>query len=123
MGSLDIAKEGYEAFSRGDMAKFMALCDDDIEWIYYGSVPWAGSFRGHGEVMRFFGILAGAIEISAFGPDEFIVSEDDVAVTGRTSARIQSSRALYENRWAHFMKMRNGKLARFIGYDTTPLTA
>ena len=76
MGSLDITKEGYDAFSRGDMAKFMSLCDDDIEWIYYGSVPWAGSFRGHGEVMRFFGILAGALEIRAFGPDEFIVSED-----------------------------------------------
>jgi ketosteroid isomerase-like protein len=51
------------------------------------------------------------------------VSEDDVAVTGRTSAQIRSSGALYENRWAHFMKMHNGKLARFIGYDTTPLTA
>ena len=32
MGSLDIAKEGYDAFSRGDMAKFMSLCDDNIEW-------------------------------------------------------------------------------------------
>jgi len=123
MGSLDIVKEGYETFSRGDMAKFMALCDDDIEWIYYGSVPWAGSFRGQGEVMRFFGILAGAIEIRAFGPDEFIVSENDVAVTGHTSAQIQSSGALYENRWAHFMKIRDGKLTRFIGYDTMPLTA
>jgi ketosteroid isomerase-like protein len=123
MGSLDIAKEGYNAFSRGDMAKFMSLCDDNIEWIYYGSVPWKGDFRGRDEVMRFFGILAGAVEIRAFGPDEFVASEDDVAVTGRTSAQIRSSGGTFENRWAHFIKVRDGKWARFIGYDTTPLSA
>jgi uncharacterized protein len=123
MGSLDIAKEGYDAFSRGDMAKFMSLCDDNVEWTYFGSVPWAGAFRGRDDVMRFFGVLAGAVAIRAFGPDEFIASEGDVAVTGRTSAQIRSSDATYENRWAHFIKIRNGKWARFIGYDTTPLTA
>jgi ketosteroid isomerase-like protein len=41
MRNLEIAKEAYDAFSRGDMAKFTSLCDEDIEWIYYGSVPWA----------------------------------------------------------------------------------
>jgi ketosteroid isomerase-like protein len=123
MNSLDIAKEGYDAFSHGDMAKFMSLCDENIEWIYFGSVPWAGTFRGSGEVMRFFGLLAGAIEIRTFGPDEYVASGDDVAVTGRTSAHVRSSGAAHENRWAHFIRIKNGKLARFIGYDTTPLMA
>jgi len=121
MRNVEIAKEAYDAFSRGDMAKFTSLCDEDIEWIYYGSVPWAGSFRGHGDVMRFFGILANAIEIQAFVTDEFVAGEDEVAIRGHTSARIiRSSGGLYENQWAHFMKLRDGKLARFIGYDTTP---
>ncbi len=80
MRNLEIAKEAYDAFSRGDMAKFTSLCDEDIEWIYYGSVPWAGSFQGHGDVMRFFGILANAIEIQAFVTDEFVAGEDEVAI-------------------------------------------
>jgi ketosteroid isomerase-like protein len=123
MGSLDIAKEGYEAFSRGDMAKFMSLCGDNIEWVYHRSVPWAGTFRGRDEVMRFFGVLAGAVEIRAFGPDEFVAGEGDVAVAGRTSAQIRPSGATFENRWAHFIKIRDGKWVRFVGYDTTPLSA
>ena len=121
MSNLDIVHEGYAAFGRGDMQTFMGLCDPAIEWVYWGAVPWAGQFRGHDEVMRFFGIIAKTLEFEAFEPSQFIVDGDNIAVLGRTAASVKGSGGRFDNNWAHVITMRGGKLVRYVGYDTSAI--
>ena len=121
MSNLDIVHEGYAAFGRGDIPGLLGLCDAKIEWVYYGSVPWAGSFPGHEGVGRFFGILASTLNFEVFEPQEFIVGDDKVAVQGRTAATVKGSGKRFDNNWVHVFTIRDGKLTRYVGYDTTAL--
>jgi ketosteroid isomerase-like protein len=53
----DLLRRGYEAFGLGDIETVMALFADDIVWHVGGSNQLAGDYRGHEEVMGFFGRL------------------------------------------------------------------
>jgi uncharacterized protein len=53
----DLLRRGYEAFGAGDIETVMALFADDIVWHVGGSSQLAGDYRGHDEVMGFFGRL------------------------------------------------------------------
>jgi ketosteroid isomerase-like protein len=51
----DLLRRGYEAFATGDMNTVLALFDSDIRWHVGGSNQTSGDYRGHQEVMGFFG--------------------------------------------------------------------
>jgi uncharacterized protein len=121
MSSLDVVRDGYAAFGRGDIPGLLGMCDPAVEWVYHGSVPWAGSFSRHEGVARFFGILSNALDIETFEPREFIVGGDNVAVQGWTSAKVKVSGKKFDNHWAHVFTIRDGKLARYVGYDTSAI--
>jgi hypothetical protein len=53
----DLLRRGYEAFASGDMNTVLALFDDDIVWHIGGSNQTSGDYRGHQEVMGYFGKL------------------------------------------------------------------
>ena len=120
MSNLDVVREGYAAFQKGDIAGVLNLCDSAVEWSYHGSVPWAGQFPGRDEVQRFFGILADTIEFETFEPQEFVDGGENVAVFGRTVAKARGADERIEDHWAHLFTVRGSKIVRFVGYDTTP---
>ena len=47
--NIDILKDSYAAFGRGDLAAILRDVDPNVEWEEPGpkGIPWAGSFRGH----------------------------------------------------------------------------
>lgn len=51
----DLLRRGYAVFDSGDMNTVQALFDDDIAWHAGGSNQTTGDYRGHPEVMGFFG--------------------------------------------------------------------
>lgn len=53
----DLLRRGYEAFATGDMNTVLALFDSDISWHVGGSNQTSGDYRGHQEVLGFFGKL------------------------------------------------------------------
>lgn len=53
----DLLRRGYEAFGSGDMDTVLTLFDDGIVWHSGGSNQVTGDYRGHPEVMGFFGKL------------------------------------------------------------------
>jgi uncharacterized protein len=53
----DLLRRGYEAFGAGDMDTVLALFHPDIAWHNGGSNQTTGDYRGHQEVMGFFGRL------------------------------------------------------------------
>ena len=51
----ELLRRGYEAFAAGDMDTVLALFHPDIVWHIGGSNQTTGEYRGHQEVMGFFG--------------------------------------------------------------------
>ncbi|HEY8624076.1 MAG TPA: nuclear transport factor 2 family protein [Casimicrobiaceae bacterium] len=51
------ARQGYEAFSKGDMAAIGELLADDVVWHVGGSSPISGDYKGKDAVFGFFGKL------------------------------------------------------------------
>ena len=50
-----LIRGGYDAFARGDIPKVLELFADDIRWHVPGRSPLSGDYKGHGEVVGFFG--------------------------------------------------------------------
>jgi uncharacterized protein len=50
MSNVEVAREGYAAFARGDFDAALALLDEDVEWIVPGSSAVSGIFHGRAEV-------------------------------------------------------------------------
>lgn len=53
----ELLRTGYAAFGAGDIDTVMSLFADDIVWHVGGSSQLAGDYRGHQEVLGFFGKL------------------------------------------------------------------
>lgn len=51
------ARQGYEAFSKGDMATIGELLADDVVWHVGGNSPLSGDYKGKDAVFGFFGKL------------------------------------------------------------------
>lgn len=52
------AKDGYDAFSKGDAEEAMANISDSIEWVVSGDNSVSGTYSGKEEVGGFWGKLA-----------------------------------------------------------------
>ena len=86
--NVELVKEAYAAFGAGDLQKLLGLLTPDVVWEFPASkvIPWAGTFRGPGEVARFFAALMEHSEPEAFEPLHFVASDDRVLVRSTTIA-------------------------------------
>jgi ketosteroid isomerase-like protein len=111
-------REGYEAFSRGDLDTIREKFDPDITWVVGGRNPLAGTYRGIDEVFGFFGKLLEAtggtfkvrvIDVCANDRHAMCLTESTAEVEGQTLA--DEDMACYD--------MRDGKIvrARFFNGD------
>jgi len=96
--NVQIAKDTFAAFGRGDMQGLLALSAEGIEWIIPGEWPLAGTHRGHAGVPDVFHKISEMLEISFSEPREFVAQRDRVLVLGfsrgRTDSRKGCSRTL-----------------------------
>jgi ketosteroid isomerase-like protein len=123
--NIDILKDSYAAFGRGDLAAILRDVDPNVEWGETGpkEIPWAGSFRGHDGVKKFFATIDAEAEIHSFGPETFIADGNHVVVLG--SEKISSKRTgrTYECNWAHVFTLAGGKIVKFREYTDTAAVA
>jgi hypothetical protein len=121
--NIQLIKEAYAAFSRGDIPALLNTLTEDVDWFTPGPpdiLPYAGSRRGREGVAQFFAQLAEAEETELFEIQEFIAQGDKVAATGKYRGRIKASGQSYEGELAHIFTLKGGKIARFHEYiDTT----
>jgi ketosteroid isomerase-like protein len=119
MVNTEIAQRAYAAFGSGDMPALLAMCAPDIKWEYFGQVPWAEKYNGHDEVLRFFTILGSTLDFETFEPREFIEAKDAVTVIGGEKCTIRATGARYDNNhWVHIFYVQDGKISRYVGFDT-----
>lgn len=111
---LEVVKDVYVRFAAGDIAGFLSLCADDIEWVVNGpaSLEKCKAFRGRQGVQEFLDILAGW-ELSSFSPREFVVDGQVVVVLGDEAGTDRSSGKRFANRWAHVFGVEGGQIVRF----------
>ena len=122
--SLQVVKEGYAAFGRGDIAGLLALMADDVEWTSPGAgLPMSGTYRGVEGVTNFFQKLSAEVEMLDFQPREFVADGDRVLVLGSQSARIRATNRVVNLEWAMSFTVRGGKIANFREYADTKAIA
>ncbi len=114
--NIDLAKQGYAAFLRGDIPGLLELMTDDIEWVIHSPAeasPTGGTYRGKAGVADWFRKLGEHYEFETFSPDEFVASGDKVVVLGHEARRLKATGRRGEFDWVHILTYRQGKLARF----------
>jgi uncharacterized protein len=118
--NVQIVKEAYAAFGRGDIPGLLALLADDIEWITPGEgLPFAGTHRGQAGVADFFRKVSETCEITLLETREFVVQGDRVLVVGFDKGRVKATNKTFEGHWVVAYTVRNGKVTKVQEYIDT----
>jgi uncharacterized protein len=118
--NVQIVKEAYAAFGRGDIQGLLALFAEDIEWIIPGEGwPLAGTYRGRAGVAGLFQKVSEMLEISFLETREFVAQGDRVLVVGFSGGRIKGANRTYEHHEVLAFTVRNGKVTNVREYIDT----
>jgi|SRR5579883_1845269 ketosteroid isomerase-like protein len=124
--NIEVAKAGYAAFGRGDMAGIVALLDENVEWNMPGKgvLPTGGIRKGPAEILQFFATVAQTWEFEIFEPREYVASGDRVCAIGYYRARSRKTGRVAESDWVMVWRIRGGKCVHLQEYtDTAALGA
>lgn len=109
----DVARVAYAAFSRADMDTVLGTFADDIVWHVGGDSKLTGEYRGHKQVLGFFGELmeltGGTFHLDVH--DVLANDEHVVALVAVTATR--EDRSVEGLPSAHVWHVRDGKLSAF----------
>ncbi len=113
--NVTLARQGYEAFSRGDMAWMDDHMADDVIWHVGGNSKWAGSYQGKANVLEFFGRQAQAIGQPPTVDIHDVVGNDDHVITIGTASATGPDGSSAEWKYAQIFHFRDGKLTEAWG--------
>lgn len=113
--NIDVVRQTYGAFGRGDLDGILALLDPQVAWRTPGppDLPTAGLRYGVSAVREFFGILLSTFEITNFEPKDFLAQADKVVVLGTSLERVKATGNAIDFRWVHVFTLRNGRIVAF----------
>ncbi len=109
----------YAAFGRGDIATIIAGLAPDVDWAVNGprkDYPLFGTWKGQGEVRKFFDLLAETEDFSEFSPKDFHAVGDLVFVLGHYAGVVKKTGRTFVSDWVHVFTVRGGKVAKFREY-------
>jgi ketosteroid isomerase-like protein len=111
--NIETTKQGYAAFSSGDVDGAMANIADDVEWVTPGNSAISGTARGKQEVGANWAKLAE--KGFKTSPQYFLSDEERVVVLTQVTLDGESYDA------ADVLTFRDGKVARFQTSGDTAL--
>jgi ketosteroid isomerase-like protein len=88
---VDLVKQGFEAWNKGDRSWVLEHMTPDVEWITPPTDPEPGHYHGYAGVKKFWDQWAVAVGQLHFEPEEFIDSGDNVVVVAKRSGRGEQS--------------------------------
>ncbi len=125
LSNVEVVKQIYAAFGRGDISGIVNALADDVEWetpAPGGDIPIGGRCRGRQEVEDFFVRLGQYSEMHHFEPQDFIAQGDKVVVLGRYREFAKNTGRSFELDWAMAWTFQNGKVTKFREYsDSLPM--
>ena len=111
--NIEVVKQGYEAFSAGDIETVMSLYDDNIEWVQPGESAISGTYHGKGELgelLRQLGEKTAAVKPLRFiGDGDTVIVFSEAIIAGETSQDVE------------VFTLRDGKVVRAQTYGDTAM--
>jgi ketosteroid isomerase-like protein len=119
--NIELLKQAYDAYDKGDIQRLMSLLAQDIDWDLpeVEGIPFTGKRHGLNEVSDFFRVMAECQEPREFKPDRFIGQGDQVIVLGHGTFTVKATGAEYSDEWCHVFRIAGGKIASFKEYCDT----
>ncbi len=124
--NLQFIKDLYAAFSRGDGPAALSLMDPNIVWNEAENFPYAdhNPYIGSAAVAEgIFFRLATEWDNFQVMPAEFHDAGETVVVTGRYNGVFKATRTPIDSQFAHFWRLRDGKVTEFQQYTDTAQAA
>lgn len=115
-----VVEKMFNAFSAGDVDKFVATVSDDTVWIYHGTqiIP-AGTFEKKEGVRTFFTNIMDRTEIINFEPTQYVVEGNMVVVLGQEYQRVKRSGRELKQKWVQIYTVENGLITRMEEFATS----
>jgi uncharacterized protein len=117
--NVEIVRELYEAFNRGELDAYLWMLDPDFVWQGPQEIPdLAGTYRGAEGVRRYLSELMEVFNDYRMVPEEFIdPGGEQVLVLAREGGRGKGSGiAVQTNPTGHLWTIRDGRPARLESY-------
>ena len=115
--NIQVVKDAYAAFGRGDVNGILALLDDSVEWEGVkgteGVAPHAGIRRGKLAVAEFFRTLATTLDFQLFEPREFVAQGNTVVAVGHYRATTKTTGKAFDSDFVMVFTLRDGRVATF----------
>jgi uncharacterized protein len=114
--NIEIVREGYAHFNRGDVGWMVERMTPDISWTDSTEVPGAKTYHGVDEVRPYLESFRRVWVEARFEPQEIRASHDKVLAVVRFVARGRQSGADVDAKLSHLYEMREGKGAKVVTY-------
>jgi uncharacterized protein len=123
MSNLNVVKNTYEAFGRGDMPSVLAVMDPNIEWREAEGNPYMPSgepWTGPDEIVeKLFMRLGTEWDPFLVHPEKYHAAGDAVVVEGRYTGKYKETGKSMDIQVCHVWEVRGGKLKKFQQYVNT----
>lgn len=124
--NLNVIRDMYDAFGRGDIDAVVASLDPKVEWNEAENFPYADGnpYIGPQAVVEgVFNRLASEWEYWSLDREQFLDAGDYVVVTGRYHATHSKTGKDIRAQFAHVWQLHDGKAVRFQQYADTAQVA
>lgn len=120
-----LVQQDYQSIKAGELQSFPDSLVADVQWQLpeMENVPFAGIWRGRGQVKQFFSIPDRVEDLVKFEPEEFIAQGDEVVVLGHFVMRIKATSKDVASDWAHAWTVSGGQITRFREYVDTAVVS
>ncbi len=119
---VQIVRQLYEAFARGDVPAVLGSLDSAIHWqeaegfVYADGNPYVG----HDAVLQgVFGRLVGEWDGFAVHPKDIVATADGALATGRYTGTYKGTGKSVDAQFAHVWRITDGKVRGFQQYTDT----
>lgn len=108
--NVELVRDAYGAFMRGDLHALGEYFADEAEWETPDSLPLGGLTQGRDAILENFARIPQLWSEFSVAPDEYIDAGEHVLVRGVQHATGPGGAS--ESRYLHLLTVRDGKLAR-----------
>ncbi|MBK8614740.1 MAG: nuclear transport factor 2 family protein [Flavobacteriales bacterium] len=118
---LAVVQRMLGAFGSGNMEELKTTLSTDSTWVYHGpaEVPYAGTYVGKDEVVRFIGTIVQHTNIEGFEVHGFVAEGDKVVVLGREKQHVKKNGLLLDQQWVMVYTVANGLITRLDEFADT----
>lgn len=113
--NLELVRQAYAAYGRGDVATVLACMSPQVEWEIPAvpALPFTGKRHGSEQVAEYFRLSGEQQAVREFTPKEFIAQGDKVIVLGHGAWTARETGQDFESDWVHVFTVRDGRIAAF----------